>query len=310
MKKGKKYQSLILCGVLVLLLFGTFFANSETTQEEQCWGPLRETYTYVHDEDYYNYENAEPLTETYEEITIWDVESDGNDISFRTDLWIIFLGMVHCESEEDYDEYREAWEFDNVTDSFRVTYRYDSESQLLGFVNPVYPDTMLSGDEEVPINPVLLVNHMFLFYRGLAGLFLPILHTNFSFETDFHIYEQAYSDFEINFKDTFMFQGKKFQGYYYEISYTVEYKIYPGLYARDEIERSFSYNSHGELYNFYNHLSYSNNESGQFELKREGFFNYYIDSYDGSLVVTHSWAIGLSGILIVSVFILYRRRKE
>ena len=175
MLKRKLYQSIILCGFLVIMLFGSHFANSETTQDDQCWGILRDTYTYIHDFDYYNYEKEDPLTKISEEITFWDVKSEVNNISFRTDLAEIFLGMVNCESEECYDEYRDAWEYDSVTDSFEVTYSYDNVSQKLGFIDPLDNESNFLGfNADIPLDPVKLGIYLFNYWGGLGFTFLPV----------------------------------------------------------------------------------------------------------------------------------------
>ncbi|MCE7742266.1 MAG: hypothetical protein GOP50_07375 [Candidatus Heimdallarchaeota archaeon] len=307
MRKRKLYQNM-LCGIFIVLMFGSFLVNSETTQEGQCWGDLRETYTYILDNEFYNYNFADPLTETYEEITIWDVESLENEISFRTDMWEVFLGMVSCDNETCYDLYRAAWLYENETESFKVTYRYDNETQELGFVNPITLD-LLGLNADVPVNPMELVKNLFMYYQGLGFTFLPVFHSNFSFETDFQIYELAYPDFEIEFKDTFRFQRKKFEGYYYKMSYTVEDERYPGLWYKEEISRYYSFNTQGVLYDFYNEIKHYTNESGDYKLQVKGILRYYLDSYDETLVVAHSWVYGIGAILITSTVIVYKRRK-
>ncbi|MCG3219964.1 MAG: hypothetical protein H7641_01160 [Candidatus Heimdallarchaeota archaeon] len=292
-------------------MFGTFFVNSETAQEEQCWGILRDTYTYIYDLDYYNYEKENPLTKTNKEITIWDVESENNTISFRTDLWVVFLSMVYCESEECYDEYRDAWDYNSTTDSFSVTYRYDNETQELEFVDPLHIESVSIGpDMDVPLDPKDLGEYLFLWWGGLGFTFLPVFHPDFSFKTDFQLYELAYPDFEISFQDTFKFQRKKFEGYSYEFSFTFEEEVHSELYFKEEIETKFSYNKQGVLYNYYNHVKYFEKTTDKFELKRKSTLDYSIDSIDENLTVANSWVYGLSGILVSTIVIFGRRRKK
>lgn len=312
MLKRKLYQSIILCGFLVIMLFGSHFANSETTQDDQCWGILRDTYTYIHDFDYYNYEKEDPLTKISEEITFWDVKSEVNNISFRTDLAEIFLGMVNCESEECYDEYRDAWEYDSVTDSFEVTYSYDNVSQKLGFIDPLDNESNFLGfNADIPLDPVKLGIYLFNYWGGLGFTFLPVSHVNFSFITGFQIYEQAYTDFEINFKDTFKFKRKNFEGYSYEFSYTYEDQIYEGLNFKQELDTKFSYNIQGVLYQFYHHDKYFEGSSSSYKLKRESFLDYSIETYDESLVIaSFSVIYGLSGILVFAIVVIGKKRKK
>ncbi|MCE7742265.1 MAG: hypothetical protein GOP50_07370 [Candidatus Heimdallarchaeota archaeon] len=309
MRKRDLYQNMLLCGILVFLLFGSFFANSNTTQEEEYWGPLRETYTYIWDDTHYNYNLENPLIENYEEITIWDVESEENEISFRTNKLTVFMGMIHCESQACYDLYRAAWLYENETESFKVTYRYDNITQEIGFVDPISLDLM-SSNLGVPVNMMEIHVDLFMFWRGFGFTFLPVLSSNFSFQTDYEIYELAYKEFEIEFKDSFKFQRKKFEGYHYRISYVYEGSLYPGVSYREEVCRYYSYNVQGVLYEFYNDYKFSTNITGDFEVETEGVFKYYIDSYDEVLVVAHSWVYGIGAFIVTSTVIVYKRRKK
>ncbi len=308
MRKKEIYQNGLLCGTLLILFFGSFLANSEITDEGQCWGDLKETYTYIWDSKVYNYKLVEPLSETYKEIAIWDVGSEGNEISFRTDMWEVFIGMIHIENETHYDLYRAAWLYENETESFKVTYRYDNLTQEIGFVDPLSLD-LIEGGADVPLNPMEMHVEMFMFWQGLGLTFLPVLHEDFSFETNFTIYELAYPDFEIKFEDTFRFQRKNIEGYHYEFSYTSEFKLYPGVWNREEVSRYYSYDTQGVLYDFYNEQTLSTNISGKYEVESEGTFRYYLYSYDGTVIAAHSWIYCLSGILIISVYMLYKRRR-
>lgn len=311
MKKWKEYRNFIFCGIFVIILFGTFFVNSETTQQEQCWGTLRDTYTYIYDSDVYTYEDGKTLKETDMEITIWDVESEGNDISFRSDMMVVFLGMVRCLDEECYDAYREGWEYDNETESFRVTFRYFNESQRLGFVDPTSFDSQSVGvTMPLPVDPIDLGKHMFGWWAGLGYTFLPVFHSNFSFMSNFSIYELVYQDFEISFEDTFRYKTRKFEGYSYEYSYTFVENPYPGFEFKQEIETKFSYNSQGVLYKYESNVKHYSNTSGAYELTWESHLDYSIDSIDKTLAIANSWIYGLGGILISAIVVFNRRRKN
>ena len=217
--------------------------------------------------------------------------------------------MVQCENETCYDLYRAAWQYNNETFTVKVTYRYDNETQKLGFVDPISLE-MLGLAMDIPFNPLDLPLYLFLYWEGLGFTFLPIFNNDFSFKTDYELYELAHPDFEIAFKDTFKFQGKKFQGYHYEYSFTVENNIYPGLGYRERIKRYFSYNNQGILYEFHNEFKYYENGTGEYEIVREGTFRYSIDSYDESLVVSYAWFYGISAIFVTSiVYVIGKKRR-
>lgn len=310
MKFGKYYQSILLCGFILVLLFGSFSIYSETAQEMQCWGTLRDSYTYIFDFKQYNYEKENPLSEENYEIKMWDVESENNNISFRTDQWEIFLGLIHCENEECYDEYRNAWEYNAATDSVRVTYRYNNENQELQFVDPVDSQSISLGPGmPIPFDPVNSSYYLFGWFGGFGFTFIPIYHPDFSFRKDFQEYEQMYKDFKISFLNTFKFQRKKFEGFHFEFSY---YNIleWSESYYKEEIETKFSYNKQGELYDYYSQYKFYEKIDNRYDLEIKSIFEYSIDSYDESLVVANSWIFGLGGILISTIVIyVWKRRK-
>ena len=310
MKFGKSYQSILLSGFILVLLFGSFSINSNTTQDMQCWGTLRDSYTYIYDVEHYDYEKEEPLTETKKEIKMWDVESENNNITFRTDQWEVFLGLVDCESEECYDEYRDAWEYSATTDSFKVTYRYNIEDNELQFVDPVQSESVSLGPGmPIPCDPVDISYYLFGWFKGLGFTFLPVDHPNFSFKANFEEYVLYYEDFEINFADIFKFQRKTFEGYHYEFSYNYEWEMHTGAYY-EELETKFSYNKQGELYDYYSQYKFYEKNDDKLELKIKTILEYFIDTYDESLAVTNSWAFAIGGILVVTVIIFgWRRRK-
>lgn len=309
MQKRRMYRETLFGGILLLIMFGSAFVNSEITDEEHCWGDLRDTYTYTWEEKVNNYKSEELSTDTSEELTIWDVEKEGNEISFRTNDWEVFLGMVHCENVSCYDLYRAAWLYENETESFKVTYRYDNFTQELGFVDPITLE-LLRINESVPVNIVELHVNLFMYWKGYGFTFLPVLHENFSFEEDYQLYEQAYPDFNLEYKDTFRFLGKKFEGYYFKFSFTEKYKVYPSVWCQEEVYRYYSYNTQGVLYDFYNEQNYYTNETGEYELEMEGYFRYYLDSYDETLIITHPWTISLGAIFITSALIVYKKKRR
>lgn len=307
--KSKYYHKIIFGGIVTCLVFCSFFASAEVTDEVQGWDDLRESYTYIWDVEWYNYNLENPLQEYDEEITIWDVESTDNEISFRTNKWDTFLGMVDCENATCYDLYKAAWLYDNDTESLKVTYRYDNVSQEIGFVDPISLDFM-NQNLEVPMNVVEMHFNFFAFWDGLGFTFLPVTHDDFSFETNYTLYELAYKDFEIEFKDTFRFQRRKFEGFSYEFSYTWEYNIYGYEMLRTKIHRRYSYNVQGVLYELFNEYELSTNKTGEFITKEEGNSKYYLEEYDRTLIVAYNWIYSFSTIFIISVMIFTKKKRK
>ena len=307
--KSKMHQKVMWNGVLLVLLFGSLLASAEVTDDVQGWESLRDSYTYIWDVEWYNYNLEEPLSREQDEVVIWDVKNDDNEISFRTDKWEVFLGMVDCENETCYDLYRAAWLYDNDTESFKVTYRYDNNTQEIGFVDPISLDFM-SQNLEVPINIVEMHMEFFGYWEGLGFTFLPVTHEDFSFETNYTLYELAYKDFELEFKDTFRFQGRKFEGYFYDFSYTWEYNIYGYQMLREKIHRKYAYNVQGVLYDFYNEYELSTNITGEFEVKYKGNTKYFLEEFDRTLIASHNWIYGISAIFLTSTILIIKRRRK
>ncbi|MCG3259477.1 MAG: hypothetical protein H7644_07010, partial [Candidatus Heimdallarchaeota archaeon] len=84
-----------------------------TSQAENYWGINRDSYSYSNVFEYtrYNVEGdgrVEYFNKVTEEVIIWDVESNENNITFRTTKKLTFLGYIDCESEECYEEFLEA----------------------------------------------------------------------------------------------------------------------------------------------------------------------------------------------------------
>ncbi|MHA1407976.1 MAG: hypothetical protein ACTSSG_11440, partial [Candidatus Heimdallarchaeaceae archaeon] len=155
-----------------------------------------------------------------------------------------------------------------------------------------------------------LGGYLFGWYGGVGLTFLPIFHEDFSFKSNFSIYEQAYADFEISSSNTFKFKGRKFEGFSYEYGYIHEFEKYPGLSGKITKETKFSYNSQGVLYNYHTESKYYEKTTGDYELNRKTILDYSIDSYDKDLVVGYFWLYGLSGILISGLLVVYWRRGK
>ncbi len=310
-QRVKRKQSKILFTSLLLLL--VFSPMPFTSQAGNYWGINRDSYSYSRVFEYTIYDiegdgGLEYFNKATEEVIIWDVESNENNITFRTTKKLTFLGYVDCESEECYEEFLEALEFDGETDSVKVTYVYDENEQKFGFVDP--RDMQFLGFEvDIPVNIIDLPMSINM-WDYIGCLFLPVLSANFSFETNYTIYEQIYTDFELESKSTFRLKGKKFEGYSYSDTYTffIENEGFPG--KKFINEAVFQYNSLGVLYNFEGKTEEYTEIDDKYKLYRVSDATFTIDTIDESLAVSLQWIFGFFGLALIAIFFKLKLTKR
>ncbi len=310
-QRVKRKQSKILFTSLLLLL--VFCPLTFTSQAENYWGINRDSYSYSRVFEYTRYDiegtgGVEYSNTTTEEVMIWDVKSNENNITFRTTKWFTFLGYVSCACEEGYEEFLEALEYDNETDSIKATYAYNETEQKLGFVDP--RDMQFLGFEvDIPVNLLDLPMSIGM-WDYIGCLFLPVLSPSFSFETNYTVYEQIFTDFELESKETFRLKGKKFEGYSYNYEYTffIEIEDLPGKKFIDEAV--FQYNSLGVLYYFEGKTEEYREVDGEYKLYRISEAIFTIDTIDESLSVSLQWMFGFVGLVVLAMFFIRNRSRR
>ncbi|NPD90193.1 MAG: hypothetical protein HGN29_15890 [Asgard group archaeon] len=286
------------------MLLLVFCPLSFTSQAENYWGISRDTYTYsqVSERTRYDIEGSGGLeysNTTTEEVMIWDVVSNENIITFRTTKWVTFLGYIHCESEECYDEFLEALEYDDETESVKATYVYNDTEQKVGFVDP-RNNEFLGFEANIPIDPIDLPMPMGM-WDYIGCLFLPVLSPSFSFETNYTVYELIYTDFELEFKNSFRMQRKKFEGYSYNYEYTffIEIVDFPGKKIFNKA--LFQYNNQGVLYNYEGKNEEYREVNGKYKLYLNHEMTYTIDEIDEELAVSLQWIFGFVGLVFIAI---------
>jgi len=310
-QRVKRKQYKILFTSLLLLL--VFCPLSFTSQAENYWEINRDTYTYssVFETTRYDIEGnggVEYFNKATEEVVIWDVESNENNITFRTTKKLTFLSYVDCGSEECYEEFLEALEFDGETDSIKATYVYKENEQKFGFVDP--RDMQFLGFEvDIPVNIIDLPMSIGM-WDYIGCLFLPVLSSNFSFETNYTVYDNMYTDFELESKNTFRLKGKKFEGFSYSYKYTffIEIEGFPG--KKFIVEAVFQYNSLGVLYNFECKTEEYREVDGKYKLYRINDDTFTIDTIDESLAVSQQWMYGFVGLVFLAMTVIRRKSRR
>ena len=296
---GKLKIKLIFTSLIFVLIFCPSVSISQT---ENCWDIARDSYSFTNIYERTKYDiywggGVEYSNKTTENIMIWDVEIDENIITFRTTKWKIFLFYCDCETEPCKDAFLETLDYDNETESVRVTYKYNEEEKEVGYFNPG-TDQLFDYGFEIPVDGLQLTFSIFM-WDFIGGLFLPVLSPSFSIETNYTSYESMYTDFEIEFKDTFRFRRKKFEGYSFSYESTAENLGVPKrkFYTKALIQ----YNSQGVLYNYEERTEYSEDVYGKYETYWISDRIYTIDDIDESLAVSFEWMFGFVGLIFVAI---------
>ncbi len=293
--------------LISLIIIVSIISNTSNAQVDTPWDVSRESYVYnyLRTEKRFDIEGTFGGDKIYideKTVKMWEVNSTGNKITFRTNNLEQFLGYVHCESPECYQEYKDAWQYNETDDSLTVTYLYDKIEGKLGFLDPIL-GTFLGFDMEIPINPIDLPGYCLGWWGGLGFVFLPVLDYDFNFINDFQNYTVIYDDFSIQVDDTFTFDGKKFDGYSYEIEYSLNIGGRKWSYYY-----KYSYNTKGILYTHYGESEYYITVEDNLERSMYSELKYDIDSIDEDLIVGVNWSLSLFGFIVIIA--LWRKKKR
>ena len=297
--------------LIILIGFASIINNTSNAQLDTPWDVSRESYVYKHRETRkaYDIDGGSGGTSTYihiKTVEMWEVNSTGNEITFRTNNLEQFLGCVDCDSPECYEQYKEAWQYNEVDESLIVTYRYDKTEGKLGFLDPIL-GTLLSFYMDIPLNPVELPGYCLGLWEGMGFVFLPVLDDDFSFLSDFQNYEDSYDEFNIQVDDTFIFEGNKFEGYSYEIEHT----FIDDISGRKWVDyANFSYNTKGILYTYYSETDFYRTVEGELQRSSHTELQYNIDTIDENLIVEVNWLLSILGFVILVALRKKKNRKN
>jgi len=296
--------------LIVLVVLTSTVSNISNAQLDTPWDVSRKAYVYNYKQTRKTFDiegTSEDKTYIDEKtVEMWEVNSTGNEIAFRTNNLELFLGCVHCESPECYEEYREAFQYNETDESLTVTFLYDKVEGKLGFIDPIL-GTFLGFTMDIPLDPVELPGYCIGLWEGRGFVFLPVLDYDFSFVTDFQNYETSYEEFNIQIDDTFTFDGKKFEGYSYEIEYT----FIDDIGGRKWVHYyKYSYNTKGILYTHYAETDFYRTVEENLEKSSHIELKYDIDSIDENLIVGVSWPLSFIGFIIIIALWRKRYRKN
>jgi len=179
---------------------------------------------------HYNYTTEQTFTDvlTNKEVTIYesgdmqllDVKIQENNITFRSSyIHRYFLGLQNFNSSEEYDSYlKEAWDFDNATNTSEIIISYLTQKQeicLADHIGNTYVNFSL------PLDIVVLVTKMFFGPKLLNGWFLPVKSPEFKVLTDYSAYNKYISsdrgyyskEYKMKMGSKFLLNGSLINGY-------------------------------------------------------------------------------------------------
>lgn len=298
---GKKQIRLILISSILLLIICPLTSISQT---ENYWDITRDAYSFTRtyertSYDIYGSGKIDYSNTSTENIVIWDVNNTDNVITFRTTKWRTFVGFCECVTGPCMDAFLELLEFDNETDSVKATYQYNVQEKVLSFLKPG-SDHLFGHGIYIPVD-ILDLTSSIVIWDFIGGLFLPVLSPGFSFEANYANYESIYTDFEIEFKDTFKLKRKKFEGYSYSFKYTETNEV-EGLPVKKYYnEALIQYNSQGVLYNYEGRNEQSEEVDGKYETYWIYDMSYTIDTIEKSLAVSFKWMFGFVGLVFIAI---------
>ena len=290
------------CGISLVLFL---ICSSGIQTQAVTWTTYGSMYEYSEESTLIIYQDGKKYDEgTFtDSLMVWNVTAVDDKVYFQTNFTPYFMGLVHFETQQEYDEYLEEhyWCYSNEGN---MTLAYSVVDTDFCFVDML--------DYTIAYNATITDFDIRFLYQEIYGLFLPVNHTLFSFKTEYatriHT-EQAIHDVSFEQEDSFVLDKMKYDGYYLSLEYIYN-TISLDIYLRHEYKIKAMYSSKGELYHY--ELSHfirndDNNEKIQFY---ETFFTLN-PQYRENGVKRISYAspvIALSSLLLIGYIIVRRRR--
>lgn len=208
MSGGVKNLTFGIVLVLVLSCFGSIQTQGST------WSNFRSMYEYTTIIYYKDY--LESYESTYEDsLKVWNVTVNINKLYFRTNFTPYFMGLMHFETQEQYDAYlAEHYWYDNDTDSMSIAYSVVD-------TNFYFVDML---DYTISYNATITNFDIRLLGEVIYGLFLPVNHSSFNFKSEYPTgYMSEKSTHDVNFqqKNTFTLDRMRYDGYYLYLEYYI-----------------------------------------------------------------------------------------
>ncbi|MHA1869028.1 MAG: hypothetical protein ACTSXD_13375 [Candidatus Heimdallarchaeaceae archaeon] len=249
MRRKKFFQYLLILSILL---------SSIVNSQQSVWNCWETTY-------HYTYTTEQTFTDvlTNKEVTIYEdgdmqllgVKIHENNITFRSSyIHKYFLGLQNFNSSEEYDNYlKEAWDFDNVTNTSEIIVSYLTQKQEICIADHI-GNTYVNFS--LPLDVVVLITKMFFGPRLLNGWFLPVKSPAFKVLTDYSAYNEHISsdkgyyskEYKMKMGSKFWLNGGLINGYKFTLLIEKEKVVTDVSESKAKEEIQLCYSSTGVLY--------------------------------------------------------------
>lgn len=239
MRAGLKHYSY---GIILVLFL---VCSSGIQTQAVTWTTYGSMYEYTEESTLVTYQDGKKYDEgTFtDSLMVWNVTAVGDKVYFQTNFTPYFMGLVHFETQQEYDEYLEEHYWCDSNEG-NMTVAYSVVGTDFRFVDML--------DYSLLLNATVTEFDIRLLYQEIYGLFLPINHTSFGFKTEFNsdfITEKPIQDLVFTQEDTFVLDRMKYEGYYISLEYSF-FDTKPDLDTRFDIKFITKYSLNGELYSY------------------------------------------------------------
>jgi len=293
-----------------LVLF--LICSSGIQTQAVTWTTYGSMYNYTEESTLIIYQDGKKYDEgTFtDSLMILNVTAVGDKVYFQTNFTPYFMGLVHFETQQEYDEYLEEHYWCDSNEG-NMTIAYSVVDTDFRFVDML--------DYTIAYNTTITDFDIRFLYQEIYGLFLPVNHTLFNFKTEYttriHT-EQAIHDVVFEQEDSFVLDKMKYDGYYLSLEYVyyttmVDITTWVEITARFEYKTIAMYSLKGELYH-YEISEFIRNDDNNDRIQ------YYETSLtldapyreNGVRLINFASPIIILGSLLIATYILTKRRKS
>ena len=162
----------LFCGISLILFL--ICSNGIQTQAV-TWTTYGSMYEYTEESTQIIYQDGKKYYEGdyIDSLSVWNVTAVGDKVYFQTNFTPYFMGLVHFETQQEYDEYLEDHYWcDSNTGNMTIAYSVvDTDFRFVDML-----------DYTLTYNNTITDFDIRLLYQEIYGLFLPVNHTLFSFK--------------------------------------------------------------------------------------------------------------------------------
>ncbi len=237
-------------------------------------------------------------------LMVWNVTTVGDKVYFQTNFTPYFMGLMHFETQQEYDEYLEKHYWCDSNEG-NMTIAYSVVDTDFCFVDML--------DYTIAYNATITDFDIRFIYQKMYGLFLPVNHSLFNFKTEYTTLlhtEGVIHDVVFEEEDSFVLDKMKYDGYYLSLEYVYYYHSV-GINVRSERTIVVMYSLKGELY-YYGFSEFIRNDDNNDRIQ------YYEASFtldapyreNGVRRISFASPIIVIGSIVIATYILTKWRKK